>query len=235
MSRLHLTTATLCVTLAAVGCRDAAPTEVPAAAPRDSTPAVAGPTEAATGVRRGTGIRRSVAAASAGAAASCPPYSFVTQVNHAANPSFEVGPGHATWPPGASPIPSAATGWHMHTRDAGAPITTDRVATTAPGPAGQRMLAVRATSTEAGVYQVRNTPAKVMFSVWVRVAAGRVVIGANAMVGMTPYSWSTKLNEWEQLRVCTDGTNPTGYFYVYNQDPRGGTFYVDRAEIREIP
>ena len=104
-----------------------------------------------------------------------------------------------------------------------------------PGPGGGRMLAVRAGGNEGGVYQLLNTPAKVMFSVWVWVNRGKVVIGSHAMVNQSPYAWSTKTNEWEQLRICTNGANPTGMFFVYNQDPTGGSFYVDRVEIRQIP
>jgi hypothetical protein len=74
-----------------------------------------------------------------------------------------------------------------------------------------------------------------MFSAWVKVISGQVVIGANGMVNQTPYSWSTKHGEWEQLRVCTDGSYPTGYFFIVNEAASGGLFYVDRVEIKEIP
>jgi hypothetical protein len=122
----------------------------------------------------------------------------------------------------------------MHTRGV-FPISTRHLATTVPGPGGARMLHVTATSFEGGVYQiVPQSPRQVMFSVWVRVLAGQVVIGANAMMGQTPNSFSTKIGEWEQLRVCTDGTWPTDMFYVYNSAPAGGQFYMDRVEIRQI-
>jgi hypothetical protein len=48
-------------------------------------------------------------------------------------------------------------------------------------------------------------------------------------------AWSTKNGEWEQLRVCTDGTVRPDWFVIYNQDPRGGEFYVDRVEVRALP
>ena len=97
------------------------------------------------------------------------------------------------------------------------------------------MIAVRAGGNEGGIYQTVATPAKVMFSAWVFVNKGHVVIGTHAMVNQGPYSWSTKIGEWEQLRVCTDGSYPPGWFFIYNQDPTGGSFYVDKVEIRAIP
>lgn len=164
---------------------------------------------------------------------ACPPYFFVNNVNYAVNPSFEVGPGYAAWPPG--PMSSAATGWFMHTSNGGAPIVTQLVPTTAPPPAGGRMIAVRAGGNEGGIYQNVVTPAKVMFSAWVFVNRGHVVIGTHALVSQGPYAWSTKVGEWEQLRVCTDGSFPPGWFFIYNQDPTGGSFHVDKVEIRAIP
>jgi hypothetical protein len=171
-----------------------------------------------------------------GVAADCPPIGFVNGVNLAVNPSFEVGPGFAAWPPGPVPPPSAAVGWFMHTSNNNALVTSSLVPTTVPGPGGARMLFFRAGGNEGGIYQtIANSPARVMFSVWVKVMLGQVVIGAHNMLGMTPYSWSTKLNEWEQLRVCTNGTNPTGYFFIANETATGGAFYVDRVEIKAIP
>jgi hypothetical protein len=163
---------------------------------------------------------------------ACPPYYFLNNVNYSANPSFETGVSTMSGPPNTA---SAATGWKMHTSNSGAPITTARVATTAPGPSGSRMMAVFAGGNEGGIYQNVRTPAKVMFSAWVWVNTGKVVIGTHAMVDQGPYAWSTKTHEWEQLRVCTDGSYPPGWFFIYNQNPTGGSFYVDRVEIRAIP
>lgn len=173
-----------------------------------------------------------------GAAAACPPQRFANNLNLAANPGFEIGPplGVAvTFPPGPIPTPSAAPGWFMHTDNFNALVSTRHVPTTVPGPGGARMLHVTARSFEGGVYQrVANAPRRVMFSVWVKVVFGQAVIGANAMMGQTPNSFSTKIGEWEQLRVCTDGTWPTDMFYVYNSAAGGGQFYMDRVEIRQI-
>jgi hypothetical protein len=73
-----------------------------------------------------------------------------------------------------------------------------------------------------------------MFSVWVFVRTGQVAIQSNATTG-GPVAWSTKKGQWEQLRVCTNSQFSTNTLVVYNQDPNGGTFFVDRAELREIP
>jgi hypothetical protein len=215
--------------LAAGACDDVAPPEPGAAAPGAAAPA---PSTARVAPPAG-GI---APVANMPPGTACPPFSFLNAINYAVNPSFELGVPFRTWPPGPVPAPAAATGWFMHSSNGGVtPITTELVPTTAPGPAGLRMLAVRAGGNEGGVYQVLNTPARVMFSAWVRVTAGKVVIGTHAMVNQGPYAWSTKLGEWEQLRVCTDGANPPGWFFIYNQDPRGGAFAVDRVEIRAIP
>jgi hypothetical protein len=168
------------------------------------------------------------------AAAQCPPLSFVTGINLATNPSFEKGGPPQTWPPGNAQ--SAAAGWWMHSSNDSATVISSRIQTTVPGPGGTKMLAFKAGGNEGGVYQIiPNSPKKVMFSVWVKVMVGRVVIGANGMVNETPYSWSTKIGEWEQLRVCTDGTYNTGYFFIIQNLPTGGLFYADRVEIKEIP
>jgi hypothetical protein len=168
------------------------------------------------------------------AAAQCPPLSFVTNTNLAVNPSFEKGGPPQTWPPGTGK--SAAYGWWMHSSNDSATVTSSLVATTVPGPGGSKMLRFQAGGNEGGVYQIiPNSPKKVMFSVWVRVMSGKVVIGANGFVNQTPYSWSTKIGEWEQLRICTDGTYNTGYFFIVQNLPTGGLFYVDRVEIKEIP
>lgn len=36
-------------------------------------------------------------------------------------------------------------------------------------------------------------------------------------------------------RVCTDGSIPVDMFVVDNQDPTGGDFYIDRAEVKSVP
>ena len=97
------------------------------------------------------------------------------------------------------------------------------------------MLHITSGSNEGGVFQrLLNAPVKMMFSVWVKVRRGHVAIQAQG--GNTgPVSWSTKTGEWEQLRICTDGTVPVDMLVIYNQDPAGGDFWVDRAEARAIP
>jgi hypothetical protein len=76
-----------------------------------------------------------------------------------------------------------------------------------------------------------------MCSVWVFVKSGQVVMGVNS-TNLGPVACSEKHNEWEELRVCTAydyhhkmNTPLTGVF-IYNEDQKGGEFYVDRVELR---
>lgn len=180
------------------------------------------------------------------AASACPPYFFLSG-NLAANPSFEVasaGHPHGTlvcWQDGDPEVPapvSAAKGWNMHTSNDHDTVCTvlQGPPSGAPGPSGSYRLLVRSGGNEGGVYQSVNLdPAKsYMFSVWVYVHTGHVAIQSNAFTG-GPVAWSTKIGEWEQLRVCTNSLFSTNMLVVYNQDPNGGSFLVDRAELREIP
>lgn len=190
----------------------------------------------------------SVHAASSPAASACPDYFFMgvpsgsPGINLAVNPSFEVAtpglPGpKACWSRGdpANP-PSAAAGWIMHTNNDQASICTFLVPSEPIGPTGARMLAVRAGAHEGGVFQDhRLDPAKAyMFSVWVKVYKGKVAIQSNSSTG-GPVSWTTKIGEWEQLRVCTNSMSSTNSLIVYNQAAEGGSFVVDRVELIEIP
>ena len=158
----------------------------------------------------------------------------------AQNPSFEkVGAdGPVTcWSNGdPGPPPSAADGWFMHSSNSQATVCSKLVPTNVPGPGGQNMLLFRAGGNEGGVYQVHNLPPNkaYMFSVWVYVRRGQVAIQSNAGVG-GPVAWSTKLGQWEQLRVCTNSQFSTNMSVAYNQDPNGGDFFLDRVELREIP
>lgn len=173
------------------------------------------------------------------AATQCPPYGFVNTTNLAKNPSFEVagpnGPSTSWQSGGPNTPPSAANNWLMHSSNQSASVQSNLAPTNVPGPGGSRMLHFVAGGNEGGIYQLlQPSPAKVMFSAWVFVRRGHVAVQADGG-NQGPTSWSTKKGEWEQLRVCTDGTLPTGMFIVFNEDPNGGDFFVDRAEIRETP
>lgn len=179
------------------------------------------------------------------AASACPDYSFPggsPPPNLAANPSFEtaaagVPVGTVTcWP--RSSDQSAAAKWLMHSNNPpnSAPVCSALVpADPHIGPTGHYMLAVKAGANEGGVYQgLTLDPSKAyMFSVWVKVLKGKVAIQSRGMVG-GPVSWTTKTGEWEQLRVCTNSRTNTDMMVVFNQDPNGGVFYVDRAELVEV-
>ena len=103
---------------------------------------------------------------------------------------------------------SAADGWQTHSSNQGALLRTVSVASTLPIGGQSKMLRVL-------------------------VRRGHVVLGTDfASVGA--YSWNTKIGEWELLRVCTDGSFNVDGFFVYNEDPAGGDFFVDRAELKTI-
>ncbi len=189
-------------------------------------------------------LASSVAMAQSSAASQCPGFS-ISPTNVALNPGFELpAPGlragsDTCWQNG-DPVPanSAAAGWQMHTSNDGARVCSRLVDSTTPGPNGRRMLAFRAGGNEGGIYQdVRGIvdPARAyMFSAWVFVRSGKVgMSGTNGVSG--PAAFTTKIGEWEQLRVCTNSRAVTDILSIYNQDPAGGMFFVDRVELREIP
>lgn len=161
------------------------------------------------------------------AVVQCPPQYGVGTTNLAENPSFET----ATRPVG---LVSAAKGWTTHTDNAGSPVSSQLVTTTAPGPNGAKMLRFVSHGVESGVYQsIPTPPAKMMFSAWVFVKSGMVTIQQTAGLD-GPFSSSTKTGEWEQLRVCSDGTQSVDTLVIYNQAAGGGEFYVDRVEARAL-
>lgn len=182
------------------------------------------------------------AQAASPAASACPDYFFLSG-NLAANPDFEVPASGVPigtakcWQAGDPfPVTSAAAKWLMHSSNAQAPVCSTLVAGSAPGPGGSHLLAFRAGGNEGGIYQSHTLDPKkaYMFSVWVLVRSGQVAIQSRAMTG-GPVAWTSKIGEWEQLRVCTNSLSNTDMLVVFNQAPNGGLFYVDRAELREIP
>ena len=189
-------------------------------------------------------LASSAAIAQSSAASHCPGFS-ISPTNLAVNPGFE-SPGVTSpigdftcWQIGHPlPAPSAAAGWLMHTSNAGARVCSRLVDSDAPGPNGRRMLHFRAGGNEGGIYQdvrgVVSSAKAYMFSAWVFVRSGKVgMSGTNSVGG--PASFTTKVGEWEQLRVCTNSRAVTDILTIYNQDPAGGSFFVDRVELREIP
>jgi hypothetical protein len=184
------------------------------------------------------------------AATICPPSSFVNTTNLADNPSFETvgangNPSICAAPCGPPYPESAAADWTIHSDNFGAAVTTRLEPLSVLDPRREpygtdpkretRMLHIIPGGNEGGVIQIhRGAPAKVMFQVWVYVRRGHVLIQPHGGGG-GPGAWSTKKNQWEELRVCTDGTAQVDAFIILNQDPSGGDFFVDRAEIRETP
>jgi hypothetical protein len=188
-----------------------------------------------------SGLLALAAGAQANSPASiyCPPIGFVTG-NTALNANFEnaqpgVPVGTTTcWTPRSGSTDSAAARWTMHSSNDGDKVCSTLVPSNAPHAKGTLMLKFQAGGNEGGIFQgIPGTAGKTyMFSAWVKVAKGQVALQSSA--GNTgPVAWSTKHGEWEQLRVCTDATGATDTMVIYNQDPNGGLFYVDRVELRE--
>ena len=179
--------------------------------------------------------------AQAGSPASiyCPPIGFVTG-NTAANANFEnaqagVPVGTTTcWTPRSGSTDSAAANWTMHSSNQGDKVCSTLVPSNAPYAKGSLMLKFSAGGNEGGVFQLipNNAGKTYMFSAWVKVSKGQVAMQPNGGAG-GPVAWSTKKGEWEELRVCTDSTGVSDAMVIYNQDPNGGLFYVDRVELRE--
>jgi hypothetical protein len=184
----------------------------------------------------------SAAQAQSTAASACPPMFFLGGAL-GTNTNFEVpSPGipagtQTCWRPGLpTPPASAAASWTMHTSNDEDRVCSQLIPSTAPGPHGTYMLRFVAGGNEGGVFQSLTVPpsGQYMFSVWVYVLAGQVAVQSSAGVG-GPVAWTTKTNQWEQLRVCNNSLFPADTMVVYNQDPNGGSFYIDRVELREIP
>jgi hypothetical protein len=183
------------------------------------------------------------------AATVCPPFGFASATNLAVNPSFETvgsnGNPSICAAPCTVPQESAAASWTIHSDNFGSAVTTRLEPLSVLDPrrepygsdpkALRRMLHLIPGGGEGGVFQRhRISPAKLMFQIWVYVHKGHVAVQANGG-NLGPAAWSTKKDQWEELRVCTDGTVPTDLLVVYNEDPAGGDFFIDRAEAREIP
>ena len=174
------------------------------------------------------------------AAASCPGYALPVGPNLLRNPDFDIvglcGP--FTWWLGPNQnlcgFNSAVRNWTAHTDNAGHPVWTTQLPSTLPIGGGARMIRIQAQGAESGIYQ--PLPAgltKVIATAWVYVRSGRVVLGIQNMA-IGPFAWSTKTNQWEQLRICTNGVVPVESFFVYNEDPAGGDFDIDRVELKVI-
>jgi hypothetical protein len=120
----------------------------------------------------------------------------------------------------------------------GSVVKTQCVPTTAPGPNFSAMMQVTTNKANIGILQTPNPigASKTMFSVYVFVKKGGVQIRSGTSgttLGST--SHSLKKGEWEQLRVCTDGSVNVNQLVIQGTDPTGSDFYVDRAELYRIP
>jgi hypothetical protein len=174
---------------------------------------------------------------------ACPDYFFLSD-NSAPNADFETpAPGipagtTTCWSPGDPvPPPSAADQWGMHSSNQGARVCSKLVPSTAPGHApGSRMFKFQAGGNEGGIYVLSGAQPghAYMFSAWVKVMRGQVAVQPNGGAS-GPVSWSSKTGEWEQLRACAGPSADASMLVIYNEDPNGGVFFVDRVEFRELP
>jgi hypothetical protein len=174
---------------------------------------------------------------------SCPPYSVPDAPNLLVNPDFEAPTSVAftSWCHGIGSLDAVAPGWKIHSDNQGSCIYTDMKPSDLPIGGKYRMIHVVAHGGESGIWQMlppeitnSNPKVKMMASVWVKVISGHVILQPNGG-NKGPSSWSTKKNEWELLRVCTDATADVNMFIVYNEQTTGGEFYVDRAEVKVVP
>jgi hypothetical protein len=169
------------------------------------------------------------------AADVCPSFGFLNDTNHALNPSFEKADRRGG-------VHSAAAKWFVHGDNQGDPVFTSLTTTTVPHGTdpgeGTKMIHVESIGNESGVYQplpAELIHSKLLYSVWVNVQKGHVAIQIGSFVG-GPGGWSTKHNQWEELRVCSNGNPaapPQDTVLIYNEDPAGGKFDIDRVEVRE--
>jgi hypothetical protein len=167
---------------------------------------------------------------------ACPPFTPPTGPNLLTNPDFEIaGACPFTWwfqGNGNCGTNAAVQGWNIHSSNSGAAVVTTLMPTTLPLGGGTKMIHIITGGNEGGIWQ--QLPAgltKVTASAWVFVRRGHVVMQSNG--GNTgPSSWSTTTNQWEFLRVCTDGSVPVNMFIVYNEDPAGSDFFVDRVNVQ---
>jgi hypothetical protein len=181
-------------------------------------------------------------AATASGLATCPPRRVIDG-NLAENASFEdphpeVFPGQQACSHNGNPArpASAADHWFMYGSRNGTTVCSRMIESTAPSPNGSRMLRIAASSDNAGVYQkhILDPGKGYMLSAWVLVRRGKVGIRfSRAADG--PTAWTTRLDEWEQLRICASGLSASESILIFNQDPGGGIFHVDGVELREIP
>jgi hypothetical protein len=133
---------------------------------------------------------------------------------------------------------SAAANWRLHGDNAQHIVQSTWEVSTLPIGGLLRMLHIQTLGPESGVYQPFTPPAgvnSIMFSVWVKVLKGQVAIGVASMVNSGPVAYSTKIGEWEQLRICANRSD-VDMLWIYNENwaTGDGDFYVDCVEVKAI-
>ena len=97
------------------------------------------------------------------------------------------------------------------------------------------MIHIVTVGSESGILQaLPSSPVHnhLMFSAWVYVYKGMVEMQTN-QGNSGPAAYSTAHNQWEELHVCPDDHSTVDTLVIYNQDPSGGDFLVDRVVARQ--
>ncbi|MDV6344230.1 hypothetical protein [Nitrosomonas sp. Is37] len=114
---------------------------------------------------------------------------------------------------------SPVTGWKMHSDKSGSKVTAKCVPIAVSEKNDERMLKVVSNDNKSGVFlELPNlkSDARRIHSTWVWVRSGQVTIARQG--GNTrPASSSTKVNGWEQPRICTNKAMPTDSIVIDNQ------------------
>src|SRR6185312_7217180 len=130
---------------------------------------------------------------------------FADNVNLLTNSGFNQG-STTSVTAGTNPGLSAATGWRVWSDVAGTVVSSQLMASNAPGGSGD-MLYVSTSKSSSGIYQVFPlipSPNGVTASIWINVISGNVGM---AIVGAaTHYTWATAGAGWQQLSYS--GTGP---------------------------
>lgn len=157
---------------------------------------------------------------------------FADNTNLLTNGSFNQG---STTPvsAGANPGYSAATGWRVWSDIGGTSVTSQLMASTAPGGSGD-MLYFSTSNTSSGIYQMFPlvpSPNGVTANIWINVISGYVGM---AIVGSsTHYTWATTGTGWQELSFS--GTGPVNEIAIYNWSSNGAQFYLENASVVDPP
>lgn len=157
---------------------------------------------------------------------------FADNPNLLINSGFNVG-STTSVTSGSNPGSTAATGWNAWSDVAGTTLTSQLLASNAPGGSGN-MLYVSTSNYSSGIYQMYPfVPAEngVTASLWINVLSGNV--GMAIVGGSVHYVWATTGTGWQQLNYS--GMGPVNEIAIYNWSSGGASFYVENASVVDPP